>query len=128
MSHFTLADDDDKYLFLIYHQLVSAFPGKSIASFTNAEDALTHILSSGTKVLITDHTMGPLCGTGLIRELRQRGQSLPIIMVSGDPEAEIEARAAGASLFLHKDDALQQLVDEVRKVCEEDLAVSGCPA
>ena len=66
-----------------------------------------------------------LCGTGLIRELRQRGQCLPIIMVSGDPEAEDEARAAGASLFLRKDVALRRLVDEVKKVCEEELAVSG---
>ena len=124
MSHFTLADDDEKYLFLIYHLLATTFPGRSIASFSSAEDALEHILTSGTHVLITDHTMGNLCGTELIRELRQRGQVLPIIMVSGNPAAEEEARSAGASLFLHKDVALQRLAGEVERLCDE-LPVSS---
>lgn len=116
MSQFTLADDDEKFLFLLYHVLATSFPGSSIASFTNAEDAFVHVLTSGTQLLITDHAMGALDGTELIRELRRRDFPLPIIMVSGSPEAEAEALAAGATLFLSKDAAMKRLVDEVKRL------------
>ncbi len=116
MSQFTIADDDEKFLFLLYHMLVSAFPGSSIASFTNAEDAFVHVLTSGTQLLITDHAMGALDGTELIRELRRRDFTLPIIMVSGSAEEAAEALAAGATLFLEKGVALKRLVDEVKRL------------
>ena len=123
MSYFTIADDDDNYLFLLHHQLVTAFPGKSIALFSSAEDAMSHVLNSGTKLVITDHTMGGLSGTDLIRDLRARDRGLPIIMVSGDRDAEEEALAAGATLFLHKDVALKRLVKEVKHLCGKGIKV-----
>lgn len=122
MSQFTLADDDEKYLYLVHHLLAATFPGSSIASFSNGEDALSHILHSGTQVLITDHAMGELGGTELIRELRRRGYAIPIIMVSGSPEAEREALEAGANLFLQKDVALKRLVTEIRRLTHPDTA------
>src|ERR1043166_3381852 len=95
--HFTLADDDERFLFLMHHQLITAFPGSSIASFSNAGDALRFLLNSQTDILITDHAMGDLTGAELIRELRKRGSNLPIIMVSGNEAAEKEAQLAGAN-------------------------------
>jgi DNA-binding NtrC family response regulator len=112
---FTLADDDEKYLFLIYHLLSQAFPGSNIAAFSNPEDALQHIVSMGTDVLITDHGMGSMSGTELIQELRKRGLAIPIIMISGNQAAEKEAYEAGANEFLHKDVALQELLGEIKK-------------
>jgi len=113
---FTLADDDEKYLFLVHHLLSQAFPGASIASFSNPGDALQYILNVGTDILITDHGMGPISGTELIQELRKQGSTIPIIMVSGDAEAQKEAHEAGASEFLHKNIALKELLDEVKQL------------
>src|SRR4051794_29604509 len=103
---FTLAEDDPDQLFLMHRMLSKAFPDASIASFSNAEDALRHIVATGTDILITNHAMGAMDGTELIRELRQREYRIPIIMISGTQAAEAEARSAGATEFLNKDTAI----------------------
>lgn len=112
---FTIAEDDENFLFLLHHTLSAAFPGSSLSTFTNAEDALDHIQNSGTDILITNHGMGTMSGTEMIQILRKRGFTLPIIMVSGSQEAEREARESGATEFLHKDIALKRLVPDVKK-------------
>lgn len=111
---FTLADDDDKFLFIMHHLLMQNFPGSSIASFSNAEDALHYVLDSGADLVITDHTMGSMTGTQLIKELRKAKMRLPIMMISGDEDAQKEALDAGASEFLHKNLVLGWLVDRVK--------------
>lgn len=113
---FTVAEDDENYLFLLHRALSSAFPGSSFATFTNAEDALNHIQNSGADIVITNHGMGVMSGTEMIRTLRKRGFTLPIIMVSGSQEAEREAREAGATEFLHKDVALKRVASDVLKL------------
>lgn len=111
---FTLADDDDKFLYIMHHLLVKNFPGSSISSFSNPGDALKHVLRFGSDVLITDHGMGGLTGTDLIRELRKQHRALPIIMVSGDASAETEALEAGANEFLHKDAVMRHLAERIK--------------
>ena len=76
-----MAEDDEAELFLLHHTISRAFPHSSISTFTNAEDALADILDTGTDILITDHGMGKMSGTELIRDLRKRGFKLPIVMV-----------------------------------------------
>ncbi len=99
---FTLADDDPDALFLLHRMLARVYPESHISTFSAAEDALTHILDIGTDILITNHGMGQMSGTELIRQLRLRKFVLPIIMISGSPEAKQEALAAGATEFLEK--------------------------
>jgi hypothetical protein len=43
---FTLAEDDENELFLLRRTIFRAFPQSSISTFTNAEDALRHILGA----------------------------------------------------------------------------------
>lgn len=111
----TMADDDDKFLFITQHLLSQAFPGTSFAAFTNAEDALHHILNSGTDLLITNHGMGRMSGTELIKILREKDYKIPIIMVSGNQDAEAEAMEAGANEFLNKNLILKHLVKRAEK-------------
>jgi len=113
---FTLADDDATMLFLMHRMLSKLFPGSSIASFSNAEDALAHILNTGADILITDHGMGRMDGTQLIRELRARKSEIPIIMISGNPDAAQEARRAGATEFLDKGAEMKVLEAHVRSL------------
>ena len=98
----TVADDDANMLFLLHKMLSRLFPNSSIASFSNAEDALSYILHTGADMLITDHAMGEMDGVELIRELRKRNPSIPIIMISGSAEAKEVALRAGATEFLEK--------------------------
>ena len=113
---FTLADDDPHMLFLIHRMLSQRFPSSSVASFSDGEDALAHILNSGTDLLITDHGMGHMDGAQLISELRARNCSTPIIMISGNPKAADEARAVGATEFLDKNAGIKVLEAHVRSL------------
>lgn len=115
---FTIAEDDENFLFLAHHTLLTNFPGSSIATFSNAGDALAHVTSTGTDLLITDHGMGAVSGTELIRELRSQGHELPIIMVSGNELARKEAVEAGANEFIHKDAGMKGLLESVKRHLE----------
>src|SRR3954469_20942320 len=99
---FTLADDDPNALFLLHRMLARLYPDSSIAMFSAAEDALTHIVDTGADILITNHGMGQMSGIDLIRELRLRKWLHPIIMMSGDPTVEREALSVGATKFVVK--------------------------
>jgi DNA-binding NtrC family response regulator len=116
---FTLAEDDETELFLLHHTISQAFPRSSISTFTNAEDALRHIVETGTDILITDHGMGKMSGTELICDLRKRGLRLPIIMISGSPHAEEEAREAGATEFLQKKANSSEIQEHIRRLLPE---------
>jgi DNA-binding response OmpR family regulator len=112
----TLAEDDPDTLFLTHTMLAHSFPGSSISTFSNAADALKHILNAGTDILITDHGMGSMSGAELIRQLRSHGLKTPIIMISGDPRAEAEGHAAGANRFLLKQGNTNELEHHMRRL------------
>jgi DNA-binding NarL/FixJ family response regulator len=123
---FTLADGDPNTLFLLHRMLARLYPKSHISMFSAAEDALAQILDSGTDVLITNHGVGELSGTDLIRELRVRGYALPIIMISGSPAERREAMAAGATRFLDKGAAPRVFEAHIRAVVEVgDRAEAG---
>lgn len=98
----TLVDDDPHMIFLVEHLVRREFPKAQIASFTRPDEALNHLHTVNVGLLITDHGMGPLTGTELIRELRQENNTVPIIMISHTPDVHDEALAAGANEFLDK--------------------------
>jgi FixJ family two-component response regulator len=99
---FTIADDDPDALFLLHRMIEKMYPSSSVATFSNAEDALAHIRDTGTDILITNHGMGKMSGTELIRTLRAQKVDIPIVMVSGNPEVRKEAEEAGANAFVEK--------------------------
>jgi FixJ family two-component response regulator len=112
----TIADDDADALFLLNTMPVRMYPHSSIAMFSNARDALSHILETGTDLLITNHGMGVMTGTDLIRVLRQKNINIPIIMVSGNPEVRSEAASAGATVFVEKTLSNKLLEEQIRRL------------
>jgi DNA-binding NtrC family response regulator len=98
----TIAEDDTDAIFLLQKMIGEICPDCSISTFTNAEDALAHINATGTDILITNHGMGEMSGTQMIRILRAQRIKIPIIMVSGDPRVRDEAEEAGANTFIEK--------------------------
>ncbi len=98
----TLVDDDPESLFLWHRTVLRLYPKSSIATFSNAEDALAHILDTGTEFLITSQFIRELTGTQLILQLRLRKCNFPVIMISSSPLAKREAIEAGATEVLDK--------------------------
>ena len=79
--------DDDAHV----RNLVSAAvarEGFSVGTARNGREALAMLQrKGGWDAVITDLHMPGMDGLDLVRELRTRDATLPVIMVSGDPEA-----------------------------------------
>jgi FixJ family two-component response regulator len=92
------------------------YPQSSVSTFSNAEDALAHINATGTDMLITNHGMGEITGTQMIRILRAQRVQIPIIMVSGNPEVRKEAEEAGANAFVEKSLDTKSIRDQIQQL------------
>jgi DNA-binding NtrC family response regulator len=98
----TLADDEPDALFLLNNLVSRMYPNSSVSMFSNAEDALVHILDRGADLVITNHGMGEMSGAELIRILRKKQLAIPVIMISNNPAVAAEAQEAGADAFIEK--------------------------
>ena len=98
----TLADDDKGVLFIMEHIVRRAIPDAQLVSFQEPRAAFEHIQSHGTDFIVTDHGMGDMSGTELIKMLRARDVRVPIVMISNNPDVRSEAIAAGADDFVDK--------------------------
>src|SRR5258707_1167620 len=120
MGHrFTIAEDEENFSHFLHMLLVRTYSDASFALFSTAEDALQHILNTGTDILITDHGMAAMTGTDLIYEIRQRGINIPIIMISGNPKQKEPALAAGATDFLDKSLEFETMTDHIHRLVTE---------
>ena len=61
-------------------------------------------------------------GPTFVRRLRERSGDLPILMVSGSPEAEQEGLEAGISFFLDKHEITHRLVKVIDSLLEMSTA------
>jgi CheY-like chemotaxis protein len=83
-----------------------AIPGISLTFASTAEEALDELLGGAFRALITDLNLPRMSGLQLIACVRgdPRFQSMPVIVISGDPDPDAPQRAflAGANVFLSK--------------------------
>jgi Response regulator len=72
--------------------------------FSSAEEFLTSGSSSGAGCLILDVAMPGMTGLDLQRELKRRGQKIPIVFITGHKDEIVRAQAykEGAAAFLIK--------------------------
>jgi FixJ family two-component response regulator len=80
--------DDDESLRQSLPALVRKF-GFRVRAFTSAEEFLSSDCVEQTKCLILDVTMPGMSGPDLQRELSRRGQRIPIIFITGQPDQEL---------------------------------------
>lgn len=83
---------DDNALQLSVRETVLRNAGFSVAVATTAESALAtlRILGDRISLVITDHIMPGRNGAEFVRELRKENDWVPVIVLSGLPEAESE--------------------------------------
>lgn len=81
-------------------------PGISLTFASTAEEALEELRGGAFRALITDLNLPRMSGLELIGCVRGdlRFQSLPVIVISGDPDPDAPQRAflAGANAFFTK--------------------------
>lgn len=95
--------DDDESVRESLPDLLREF-GFTVCAFSSAEEFLSSDSIAETKCLILDVAMPGMTGLELQRELRLRGQEIPIIFITAQKDDAIREQAfkQGAVKFLYK--------------------------
>jgi CheY-like chemotaxis protein len=97
-----VVDDDDDVRDIVVRLTLETVPEAQVSSMPNGCEALAAVKANGADLVITNFHMPGMDGPALVRELRTRQFTGPVIMVSGNPEAQELGEAAGISRFVPK--------------------------
>jgi CheY-like chemotaxis protein len=108
-----LAEDDDlsrKFLVALFTRM-----GYDVIATTTGTEAAEKLGREHIDMLVTDYQLPGLDGLHLLRTLRARDRSTPVILISGflSDTVEQEARDAGVSAILRKPIDLPSLQERV---------------
>ena len=98
--------------------------GMKVSCYASAAMFLSQAKLADCGCLVLDQNMPGLSGLVLLEELRARGHSLPVIMVTGESDPTLMRRAerAGAMVLLHKPFANGELIDWIERALVADTA------
>ena len=91
-SHVAIVDDD--VAVLDSTRLLLEIAGHDVETFASPSDFLARAANSNFDCLILDHHMPQLTGLELAKCLRTRGNTMPIMLITGSLTPDITARAA----------------------------------
>jgi len=96
--------------------------GLNALAYSSADEFLDVFALETPGCLVLDVRLNGMSGLDLQDELRRRGASIPIIMISGvgDVPTAVRAMKAGALDFFEKPFSLQALLDRIRQAFELD--------
>ena len=99
------------------------FKGFVFQSFTKASDFLSLSNFSRPAVMITDMRLPDFSGVELYKALKDRGEDIPIIFISGESSIQqsIDAMKQGAIEFLVKPFDINDLIDAIEKAARIEL-------
>ena len=110
-----LVDDDDQIRRLFRRKLEAG--GFEVVEASSVEQALRRLGESEFDLIVLDLSMPSADGYDLLIYLRKHDLAIPTIVVSGMPQATLEAaKLMGASRTLDKFSAIDGLVPAVRAV------------
>ncbi len=97
-----------------------------VAEAANGNEVLLALESAKVDVLILDITMPGKNGLDVLKEVKRKYPALPVLVLSMHPEDQFAIRIlrAGASGYITKESAPEELVDALRKVCSGGKYVS----
>jgi DNA-binding NtrC family response regulator len=117
---------DDNPLQLKVRETILRGAGFQVSVATTADSALATLRAVPDRVglVITDHLMPGCSGSELVRQLRSFNPGLPVIVLSGLPEAEPEYQGFNV-LFRAKPFPPGQLIELVRHSLSQDEGCRG---
>jgi len=110
-----IAEDNQSLAGMLTRLMLRRHPTAAIQMFGNGQDALAAYDHAGAELLFVNHGMPGMDGPTMIRILRARGDSVPMIGISGDPGLHDETMSAGATAFFAGADVLTQLSAILRR-------------
>ncbi|OHE58079.1 MAG: DNA-binding response regulator [Thermodesulfovibrio sp. RBG_19FT_COMBO_42_12] len=109
-------------------QIISETPDMAVvAEASNGEDVLEKVSANKYDVILLDISMPGRSGLDILRQLKIEKPKLPIMMLSVHPEEQYAVRAlrAGASGYLTKESAPDELIAAIRKISQGRKYVSS---
>ena len=96
--------------------------GHGIETARNGKDALALLESTSFDIVLTDLRMPVMDGNALIRAVQDRNPDMPIIVMTGHTQPELERQALddGALMVLRKPLRLRQLTTILRRVVAQN--------
>lgn len=118
-----VADDDREFLRAVERILVQ--DGYAVSTATNGAEAIACLQGQPFDLVIADLRMPTEGGLALLQDMRQRGFSLPVVLVTafGEVESYLEAMTEGAFDYLTKPVAWEEL----RRLVKNALASAQEP-
>src|ERR1700679_565121 len=118
MRRFLIADDHSVVRKGLKQIIFEAFPSALIEEVTNAEDLLKKAIMEKWDVVISDISMPGRSGLEVLQQIKQDQPKLPVLILSVHSEEQYALRVlkAGASGYLNKDSAPEELVKAVNQL------------
>lgn len=98
--------------------LEEGFPGAEVVEVSNAEEAIEKVMQQEWDVVISDLSMPGRSGLDALQQIKVINSKIPVLILSIHPEEQYAMRAlkSGASGYLNKEMAPDELVKAVEKV------------
>jgi len=127
MTRVLIADDHAILRRGLKEILVRELEDSTFGEAKDAEEVLVRMQSGDWDLLILDITMPGRSGLDVLRDLKVLRPKLPVLVLSVHSEAQYGKRilSAGASGFMNKESAPEELIVAVRKVLAGGLYVSS---
>jgi two-component system, LuxR family, response regulator FixJ len=110
-----VVDDDDGAREAL--ELLLEAEGFAVRTYSSAKGVLGETQVPGNSCLVTDYQMPGMDGLELVDALRIRGNSIPAILVTGDPNQKVRDRAAAAHVpVLEKLNSANSVVQRIREM------------
>jgi len=118
MSKLLIADDHAIVRKGLLKILTESDAWTSVDEAGNGQEALDRVLKGGYDLVLLDISMPGRGGLDVLKEIKGHFPHLPVLMLSMHPEKEYALRSlrAGASGYVTKDKAAEELVRAIRKV------------
>ncbi len=110
--------------------LREAYPAAHIAEVTNSNELLGQISKQSWSIILMDISMPGRNGVEALKQMRANGVKTPVLMLSTHPEDQYALRVlkAGASGFLNKETATDELLAAVEKILSGKKYISAAVA
>jgi DNA-binding response OmpR family regulator len=107
--HIMLVEDEPALAELLTRLILRRYPTATFQTYWSGRQALEAYARSGADLLIVDRGVSDIDGVALTRTLRERGDLVPIIGMSGNPLYREPYLAAGASEFVSGSQVYDQM-------------------
>ena len=114
---------DDNHIQSATRRAILEGAGREVCTAQQGRQALERLTEPGVTppigLVITDHVMPVMSGPEFVAELRQRGYTLPVIVLSGFPDAETAYQGLNVVFRLKPfdPDSLIRLIEDLLGEC-----------